>query len=463
MSNRRPPSTRARPEAEPTSFDAAGRPVLRCAIYTRQSVSRGEQDLTSCDVQRERCEDYVRAMQYEGWVALDERFDDLGVSGGNLERPALRRLLSWCVQGRVDVVVVTSLDRLARKMSDWVRLNDWLKQASVELVILQGDGGARGPLAELVNNVVASLAEFERDLISERLREAKGRARARGLRAAGRVPLGYEADPNTRQLVVDEDEAALVRVFFERCAAGESGASIAAWANEAGHRTKIHGGRGGAKWTGRSVLQVVRNPIYLGRRAHGEGTVEGVHEAIVDEDLARRAFAALDARRTREPSLRSKTPQWDQDPWMLRGLLRCTGCGRVMTTTASAAVTMENADEVPRYYRCRGDAARPACTPPVQVAARHVEARVLTVLREAHISWFRDDRSRGFLEALAPAWTAWERDDVGARNAMVRGLVWAAEWDRELGLTKLVLDDITVDAFIDDDPALAETLPARAE
>jgi hypothetical protein len=250
--------------------------------------------------------------------------------------------------------------------------------------------------------------------------------------------------------------------------------------NDAGHRTKVHGGKGGAKWTGRSVLQVVRNPIYLGRRAHGAGTVEGVHEPIVDEDLARRAFAALDARRTREPSPRSKAPEWDQDPWMLRGLLRCTGCGRVMTTTASAAVTMENADELPaparyarsRYCRprcarlpsrCCGDAARPACSPPVQVAARHVEARVLTVLREAHISWFRDDRSRGFLEALAPAWAAWQHDDVGARNAMVRGLVWAAEWDRELGLTTLVLDDITVDAFIDENSVLTETLPARAE
>lgn len=100
--SRRPPPTRARPEAEPTSFDPAGQPVLRCAIYTRQSVARGEQDLTSCDVQSERCEDYVQAMQYEGWVALDERFDDLSVSGGSLERPALRRLLSWCLQGRVD-------------------------------------------------------------------------------------------------------------------------------------------------------------------------------------------------------------------------------------------------------------------------------------------------------------------------------------------------------------------------
>jgi site-specific DNA recombinase len=275
-------------------------------------------------------------MQYEGWVALDERFDDLGVSGGSLARPALRRLLSWCVQGRVDVVVVTSLDRLARKMSDWVRLNDWLKQASVELVILQRAGGARGPLAELVNNVVASLAEFERDLIGERLREAKGRARARGRRAAGRVPLGYEADPNTRQLVIDEDEATLVRAFFERCAAGESGAAIAAWANAAGHRTKNHGGKGGAAWTGRSVLQVVRNPIYLGRRAHGEGTVEGVHAAIVDEDLARRAFAALDARRTREPSPRTKTPEWDQDPWMLRGLLAAGAGGSAPRRGAGA-------------------------------------------------------------------------------------------------------------------------------
>lgn len=88
-----------------------GQPVLRCAIHARQWVARGGRVLTSCDAQRERCEDDVRVVQYEGWVALDERFDDLGVSGGSLERPALWRLLSGCAQGRVDVVVVTSLDR----------------------------------------------------------------------------------------------------------------------------------------------------------------------------------------------------------------------------------------------------------------------------------------------------------------------------------------------------------------
>ena len=104
MTRRRTTPPSARPEAAPTTFTADGRPVVRCAIYTRQSVSRGEQEFTSCEAQRERGEDYVRAMKYEGWTVLDERFDDLGRSGGTLERPALRQLLSWCAQGRVDAL-----------------------------------------------------------------------------------------------------------------------------------------------------------------------------------------------------------------------------------------------------------------------------------------------------------------------------------------------------------------------
>jgi DNA invertase Pin-like site-specific DNA recombinase len=96
MTRRRTTPPSARPEGAPTTFTADGRPVVRCAIYTRQSVARGEQEFTSCEAQRERGEDYVRAMKYEGWTALDERFDDLGRSGGTLERPALRQLLSWC-------------------------------------------------------------------------------------------------------------------------------------------------------------------------------------------------------------------------------------------------------------------------------------------------------------------------------------------------------------------------------
>lgn len=113
-------------------FTGRDQPVLRVP----STVANAEQDLTSCDVQRERCENYIRAMQYEGWQLLDERFDDLGVSGAELSRPGLDKLKSWCVQGRVDIVVATRLDRLNRKMSHWVQLADWFKQAGIELVFV---------------------------------------------------------------------------------------------------------------------------------------------------------------------------------------------------------------------------------------------------------------------------------------------------------------------------------------
>ena len=293
-------------------FTGRDQPVLRCAVYTRQSVANAEQDLTSCDVQRERCENYVRAMQYEGWHLLDEHFDDLGVSGAELSRPGLDKLKSWCVQGRVDIVVATRLDRLNRKMSHWVQLADWFKQAGIELVFVDGGTNARGPLADLVNNIVASFAEFERELVRERLLDAHARLRERGLRSAGRVPLGYKADLATRQLVIDEDEASVVRAFFERCAAGESAASIARWANDAGHRTKVHGRQGGNRWSGRTVLQILRNPIYVGERVHAGGTLEGVHEGIIDADLARRAWRAIEERRT--PAARASRPRTGLGP-----------------------------------------------------------------------------------------------------------------------------------------------------
>lgn len=419
-------------------FTSRDQPVLRCAVYTRQSVANAEQDLTSCDVQRERCENYVRAMQYEGWHLLDEHFDDLGVSGAETSRPGLDKLKSWCVQGRVDVVVATRLDRLNRKMSHWVQLADWFKQAGIELVFVDGGAGARGPLADLVNNIVASVAEFERDLLRERLLDAHARMRERGLRSAGRVPLGYKADVATRQLVIDEEEAAVVRAFFERCAAGESAASIA--------------------WSGRTVLQILRNPIYVGERVHAGGTVEGVHDGIIDADLAQRAWRAIEERRTRQPESRGPALDWDRDPYMLRGLLRCAGCGRVMTTSASAKVSIDNADEVPRYYRCRGDAERPACTPPVQVSAQKVEAIVLAVLKKADQYFISDARSRGLLEHLRPSWDSWSRAD---RNLMVRNLLWSVRWSPRRGLAGFTLDTIAIDNFIEQGGERFAGLPPR--
>jgi len=444
----------------PQLFTGRDQPILRCAVYTRQSVANAEQDLTSCDVQREICENYIRAMQYEGWRLVEERFDDLGVSGAERSRPGLDKLKSWCVQGRVDVVVATRLDRLNRKMAHWVELAEWFKQAGVELVFVQGGAGARGPLVDLVNNVVASFAEFERELIRERLSDAHARMRARGLRSAGRVPLGYRTDPATKQLVIDDQEATLVRAFFERCAAGESGASIARWANGLGHRTKVHGRQGGNPWSGRTVLQILGNPIYVGERAHDGGIVPGAHEAIIDPDLAERAQRAIEERRTRPSAPRGPALDWDRDPYMLRGLMRCDGCGRVMTTSASSKVTLDNADEVPRYYRCRGDGERPACKPPVQIAARRIEPKVIELLKTVNPRLFPDARSRGLLEHLRPSWETWSRAD---RNLMVRYLVWSIRWHPRRGLVGFVLDTISIDNFIEQGGERFAHLPPRGQ
>ncbi len=393
-------------------FTGRDQPVLRCAVYTRQSVANAEQDLTSCDVQRERCENYVRAMQYEGWQLLDERFDDLGVSGAELSRPGLDKLKSWCVQRRVDIVVATRLDRLNRKMTHWVQLADWFKQAGIELVFVDGGTNARGPLADLA----------------------------------------------TRQLVIDENEAVVVRAFFERCAAGESAASIARWANDAGHRTKIHGRQGGNRWSGRTVLQILRNPINVGERVHNGGTVEGAHEGIIDADLAQRAWRAIDERRTRQPEPRGPALDWDPDPYMLHDLLRCAGCERVMTTSASTRVTIDNADPVPRYYRCRGDAARPACTPSVQVSAQKVEAIVLAVLKKANPRTITDQRSRALLDHLRPSCDTWSHAE---RNRMVRDLVWSVLWNPRRGLAGFTLDTIAIDNFIEQGGERFADLPPR--
>lgn len=149
------------------------RPLTRCAICTRQSVAR-ETDLTSCEVQRELCEVFVGSMQYEGWICLTERFDDVGISGGPLDRPALRRLVKVIGAGQVDHVVVHRFDRLTRNLRDWVVRHDLFDNAAGELTaVASGHDGSGSVLTGFIHNVLAAFGEFERDLIGEPLRESR--------------------------------------------------------------------------------------------------------------------------------------------------------------------------------------------------------------------------------------------------------------------------------------------------
>jgi DNA invertase Pin-like site-specific DNA recombinase len=206
----------------------------RCAIYTRQSVTRpGDEDFTSCDAQRDACLARVRANALEGWIAIEERFDDIGVSGATTDRPALQRLLERVARREVDRVVVERLDRLTRSVRDWAAIVGTFKRYGTHLTVVAGDihlGDVA--MSDLVLNVLATFAEFEREMISERLRDARAALRSRGIRNAGRVPFGYSADPLSHQLVLQPERAPVVKRMFEMAAEGTPPSTIAMSSNE---------------------------------------------------------------------------------------------------------------------------------------------------------------------------------------------------------------------------------------
>ncbi len=345
---------------------------IRCAIYTRQSVlRRGDPALASCKVQRLLCTEFIRSMAWRGWYPIGERFDDEGFSGATVERPALEKLFLRIREGDVQRVIVYRLDRLTRRLSDWALLVRLFEQFNVGLTIVHGAIDAEaGSLARLKMNMLATFAELERDLIAERLADARAARKARGERAAGRIPLGYSTNPRTKQLVIAEEEAKSVRWFFDKAVSGMPPAELAVVANELGLSTKTHT-RGG--WSPRSVLRLLQNKAYRGLRPDGS---PGVHPAIISVRQFEQAQHIITSRRSRSPSRRTPFDP-NHDPFILRGLVRCAACGKVMTTSMSTKLTRRTAKKAPRYYRCR----TAGCGG--QVAAPELEALAFDLLRRA--------------------------------------------------------------------------------
>jgi len=392
---------------------------------------------------------FIESQKFEGWELLPVRFDDLGQSGVTLERPGLQRMLRACVDGQIDRVVVWKLDRLTRKLEDWARLAEFFEQVGVELTLAgQALDGAGLSVTHFVQHVLASFAEYERELIGERLRDARAGRRALGLRASGRVLFGYGVDGATRQLVPDAAESAVVRKMFERAARGSSAAEIARWLNAAGHTTRGTNSRAGGQWSGRTVLQLLRNPVYLGKRRVDDELIAAGHPALVDSKTAERADLAIGTRQTSNSGPRQRLLASEDDPYMLRGILHCGDCGRPMTTSSSKAVSLKRPNAHPRYYRCRGTATRAACKPPVQVAAAKTEADVLAMLRDSNIIAVQSPHVAALLGALRPHGRRMTRAD---RTAWVRRLLWSAEWKPRSERLTFVFDEIGVEQLLEDD------------
>ncbi|MBX6744083.1 MAG: recombinase family protein [Acetobacteraceae bacterium] len=305
--------------------DAAAMPAkvrkLRCAVYTRKSTEEGlEQAFNSLDAQREACEAFIASQRSEGWVLVHDRYDDGGVSGGTLDRPALKRLLADIEAGLVDVVVVYKIDRLSRSLMDFARLVQTFDQHDVTFVSVTQSFNTTTSMGRLTLNILLSFAQFEREVIGERVRDKIAASRARGLWMGGPVPLGYRVEH--RKLVVDEAGAATVRRVFERFAELGSATRLLPVLRAEGLVTKT-----GRPFDKGAVYKLLVNRTYLGEAVHKGKSYPGEHAAIIPRDLWDRVHAILaESPRARAAKNRAKAPA------LLRGLLFGPD-GRAMSPT----------------------------------------------------------------------------------------------------------------------------------
>ena len=258
---------------------------VRCAIYTRKSTEEGlEQDFNSLDAQREAGESYITSQKAEGWIALRDRYDDGGFSGGTLERPALQRLLKDIDAGHVDVVVVYKIDRLSRSLMDFAKLVEAFDRRSVTFVSVTQSFNTTTSMGRLTLNVLLSFAQFEREVTGERIRDKIAASKRKGMWMGGNPPLGY--DVAGRKLLVNPTEAESVNLIFRRylelgcvrllCSDLESRRVLSK------RRILASGKRVGGGIMGRSALYaILNNRTYVGEVTHKGKSYPGEHEAIV--------------------------------------------------------------------------------------------------------------------------------------------------------------------------------------
>jgi DNA invertase Pin-like site-specific DNA recombinase len=260
--------------------------ILRCAIYTRKSTEHGlELEFNSLHAQRDAYEAYIKSQASQGWRALTQHYDDPAYSGGNLDRPALKKLLSDIEAGKVDVIVVYKIDRLTRSLSDFAKLVETFDGRSISFVAVTQQFNTTTSMGRLTLNILLSFAQFERELSSERVRDKVAASRRKGKWTGGTVPLGYDA--RDKKLIVNKVEAATVRLIFEGYLEHHSFSKLIAHLDRCGTVTKrrdtdIPKYQGGIPFTYGPLAHVLKNRVYIGEIGHRDKWFKGEHSGIVD-------------------------------------------------------------------------------------------------------------------------------------------------------------------------------------
>jgi DNA invertase Pin-like site-specific DNA recombinase len=373
-------------------------------VYTRKSNEEGlEREFNSLDAQRDACEAYVTSQRAEGWVLVDRRYDDGGFSGAMLERPALRLLLADIEAEHIDVVVVYKIDRLSRSLMDFAKLVEVFDRHEVTFVSVTQAFNTTTSMGRLTLNILLSFAQFEREVIGERIRDKIAASRARGMWMGGKVPLGYRV--RNRKLVVHEAEAAVVRRIFAGFAELGSGTKL----------TQVLRAEGVLAKSGRpinrgDVYKLLNNRTYVGEVEHKGQVYQGEHKAIVARDLWDRVHDVLQE----SPRARANKNRV-QSPALLRGLIFGAD-GRAMSPTHT-----RRRGKLYRYYvsqsALKGDVTENVIR---RVSAAEIETAIISqvraLLRQPEIvvgTWMAaraelpnltEGETREALEHLDPLW-----------------------------------------------------------
>ena len=347
--------------------------ILRCAIYTRKSTEDGlDQEFNSLDAQRAACAAYIESQRHEGWLPVEESYDDGGFSRGNMNRAALTHLMDDVSADKVDVIVVYKVDRLTRNLSDFARIVDVLDRNEASFVSVTQAFNTTTSMGRLTLNVLLSFAQFEREVTSERIRDKIAASKARGIWMGGNVPIGY--DVRARKLIVNQEQAKKVRIIFERYLSLGSATALAQQLEREGTCSPRRISRSGRESGGRpfsrgALYAILKNRIYLGEVSHKGQPYKGQHDAIIDHELFEAANELL-ARNRSNIFLGLNA----EHPSLLSGLV-CDSYGRCMLA--------DHAAKKGKRYRYYASQKNEACREKLlRVPAGDLEAIVLAHLRK---------------------------------------------------------------------------------
>jgi DNA invertase Pin-like site-specific DNA recombinase len=410
---------------------------VRCAIYTRKSTEEGlDMEFNSLDAQREACASYIASQRHEGWIAIDGFYDDGGFSGGTMERPALSRLIEDIKLGLVDTIVVYKVDRLSRSLTDFAKLVDVFDQHKVSFVSITQQFNTTTSMGRLTLNILLSFAQFEREVIGERIRDKFAASKRKGMWMGGVTPLGYEV--RDRNLHIRDEDARSIRIIFESFLSLKSVSQVTTEIRQLGivsRRRMTRTGRayGGAPLDRGSVYKILNNPIYIGKIRHHGQLYDGRHPAIISQEVWDRAHELLqDSPRLRAPNEKRKSPA------VLCGVLKCGGCMSSMTPVH----TKKPDGKLYRYYSAirhlKGGCGHCEVK---RVPAREIEALVLLELQTIFMA----------PEMILDVWRAAVRQDDSVTTADVHDAltdlfpVWNELFPKEQErLIGLMLDSVVV-------------------